>query len=219
MTCINAPTFPLTGKYCPVSGKIVAMPAATGIELLPIFRTDAQWAVLATLFVTRPGQEISISDLARSGELSNTAANREVERLVTAGLLTERRDGRNRLVAANLDHPAATGLRMLLALTTGPLHALADLYDIPGVDTVLIHGSWARRYHGEPGPFPHDIDAIAIGNDIDDIDARLAVQQINTDLGVDIHLEIVTPDAWANPEPGSVLAAIKTAPVEEVPHR
>lgn len=195
------------------------MPAHTGIELLPIFRTDAQWAVLATLFVTRPGQEISIADLARSGQLSTTAAQREVERLVTAGLLTERRDGRNRLVTANLDHPASTGLRMLLALTAGPLHALASLYELPGVDTVVIHGSWARRYHGEPGPFPHDIDAVAIGNGIDDIDARLVVQTINTDLGVDIHLEIVTPEQWAEPDASSVLVAIKDAPLQEVPQR
>ncbi len=195
------------------------MPARTGIELLPIFRTDAQWAVLATLFVAHPGHAISISDLARTGHLSTTATQREVERLVVAGLLTERRDGRNRLVTANLDHPAARGLRMLLALTTGPLHALAELYDVGGVETVLIHGSWARRYHGEPGPFPHDIDAIAIGTGIDDIDARLLVQQINTDLGVDIHLEIVTPDMWDNPDAASVLESIKTAPLQEVPHR
>jgi DNA-binding transcriptional ArsR family regulator len=194
------------------------MPTGTGIELLPIFRTDAQWAVLSTLFVTQPGSELPVAELARRGRVSKAAAQREVERLVTAGLLTERRDGRNRLVAANLDHPAARALRTLLALTAGPLHALTALYDIAGIDTVLIHGSWARRYHGEPGPFPHDIDAIAIGNDIDDIDARLAVQTINTDLGVDIHLEIVTPDAWADPEPGSVLAAIKIAPFQEVPH-
>ncbi len=218
MTC--TPTIhEITGRYHPLIGMIAPMPTGTGIELLPIFRTDAQWAVLCALFVTHPDAELSIADLARSGALSNAAAQREVERLVSAGLLTARRSGRNRLVAANLDHPAAVGLRMLLALTTGPLDALAGLYDIPGVDTVLIHGSWARRYHGEPGPFPHDIDAIAIGTDIDDIDARLAVQQINTDLGVDIHLEIVTPDAWENPEPGSVLAAIKDAPFQEVPHR
>ena len=212
-------TIPLIGLYTPVSGTIVGVPANTGIELLPIFRTDAQWAVLAALFVTHPGHELSIADLARIGELSNTAAQREVERLVVAGLLTERRAGRNRLVAANLEHPAAGALRMLLALTTGPLHALGRLYELPGVDTVIIHGSWARRYQGEPGPFPHDIDAIAIGTDIDEIDARLAVQQINTDLGVDIHLETVTPDQWAAPEPGSVLAAIKDAPSQTVPRR
>ena len=194
------------------------MPANTGIELLPIFRTDAQWAVLATLFVSHPGEELSIADLSRSGALSKTATQREVGRLVESGLLTEHRVGRNRLVAANLDHPASPGLRMILALTTGPLHALGALYDLPGVTTVVIHGSWARRYHGEPGPFPHDIDALAVGTGIDDVDARLAVQQINDDLGVDIHLEIVTPDRWDNPENGSVLAAIKTSPMQEVPH-
>lgn len=57
-------TSPLAGQYYPVSGKMVAMPARTGIELLPIFRTDAQWAVLATLTEVDGG---SVSDALAPG--------------------------------------------------------------------------------------------------------------------------------------------------------
>jgi hypothetical protein len=193
------------------------MPRGTGIELLPIFRTDAQWAVLTTLFVTQPGGELSIADLARSGGLSPTAAQREVQRLASAGLLAERHVGRSRLVSANLEHPAAVGLRMLLALTSGPLHALRELHDLAGVETVLIHGSWARRYHGESGPFPHDVDVLIVGTDVDEIDARLIAQRISADLDIAINTEVVSPRQWANPAPGSVLAAIREAPIQEVP--
>lgn len=34
---------------------------------------------------------------------------------------------------------------------------------LAGVDRALIFGSWARRYHREPGPLPQDIDLIVIG--------------------------------------------------------
>jgi hypothetical protein len=88
---------------------------------------------------------------------------------------------------------------MLLAQTTGPLLALSQLYEIAGVQQVLIHGSWARRYHGEPGPFPHDVDVVVIG-DADEIDVRLAVQEIDEALGVKINVEVVSPKRWAHPE-------------------
>lgn len=106
---------------------------------------------------------------------------------------------------------------MLLALTTGPLRGLAALYSVPGVDQVVIHGSWARRYQGEPGAFPRDIDVLAIGDGVDEVDVRLAAQQVGDELGVDIRVETIASIDWAEPPADSVLTAIKASPFEVVP--
>jgi predicted nucleotidyltransferase len=55
-------------------------------------------------------------------------------------------------------------LRGLLLKTIGPAPVLArELARLEAVDEAFIFGSWAARYHGEPGPAPHDIDLIVIG--------------------------------------------------------
>jgi hypothetical protein len=33
----------------------------------------------------------------------------------------------------------------------------------PGIESALIVGSWAARYHGEPGPPPGDVDLVVMG--------------------------------------------------------
>jgi hypothetical protein len=34
---------------------------------------------------------------------------------------------------------------------------------VPGLDAASIFGSWAARYHGQPGPPPNDLDVLVIG--------------------------------------------------------
>lgn len=59
--------------------------------------------------------------------------HREVVRLDESGLITSRPLGRNRLIRANMDHPAASALAELLKLTFGPRVGVgidrADVYD------------------------------------------------------------------------------------------
>ncbi len=68
--------------------------------LLPIFRSQHQAALLAWLYL-RPGEEVTLSDLARRVGVSPGVIHAEVERLVTAGLISDRVEGRNRLLQAN----------------------------------------------------------------------------------------------------------------------
>jgi DNA-binding transcriptional ArsR family regulator len=131
--------------------------------LAPIFRSQHQAQLLATLLL-RPESEYTITELARLVGIPLSTIHREVERLVRAGILRDRLVGRARLLSANMDSRLARPLAELLAVTYGPLAVVGDEFGtIDDVDLVLIYGSWAARYHGNPGPPPQDIDVLLVG--------------------------------------------------------
>lgn len=132
--------------------------------LLPIFRSQNQAALLAWLYL-RPGEEFTLSELARRLGVSAGALHAEVQRLVAAGLLKDRFEGRNRLLQANTDTRIARPLTELLSITYGPQPVIAEEFStIEGAEMVVIYGSWARRYAGEVGREPADIDVMVIGS-------------------------------------------------------
>lgn len=57
-----------------------------------------------------PDQEFSVSELAARVGVPLSTLHREVVRLDAAGLITSRTLGRNRMLRANSDHPAARPL-------------------------------------------------------------------------------------------------------------
>ena len=114
---------------------------------------------------------------------------------MTAGILTDRRVGRARLLRA-ADTPLARPLADLLLLGYGPKAAAERaLTDVPGIETAFIGGSWAARYQGDNGPFPHDIDVIVIGTPHRD-DVTDAVVEAMRTLGQDAQVIFRGPDAW-----------------------
>lgn len=131
--------------------------------LAPIFRSDTQMRLLGELACSPAGQEFDISDLARRIGAQYATVHREVERLLTLGILTEARVGRSRTIAWSDQPPYAAPLRQLLLQTYGPLPALRDVLDgHPWIDQVFVFGSWAQRYAGEPGPPPNDVDVLVV---------------------------------------------------------
>ncbi|WP_344098645.1 winged helix-turn-helix domain-containing protein [Myceligenerans crystallogenes] len=140
--------------------------------------------------------EISVSEVARRAEVLPAVAHREVSRLIEAGVLKDRRDGNNRLVSANTQHPLWSLMSQLVAETYGPVPVLRDLLrEIPGVDQAFIYGSWAVRRSGTAGPPPRDVDVLVVGQpsrgDVLDV-AEVAGQRLRTE--VNIHL--VSREAW-----------------------
>jgi hypothetical protein len=54
-------------------------------------------------------------------------------------------------------------LRQLVAYAAGVPHIVRDEYvDVAAIDEVFIHGSWAARFHGAPGPPPDDLDLVIV---------------------------------------------------------
>jgi DNA-binding transcriptional ArsR family regulator len=168
-----------------------------GPALLPVFRSQHQAELLMWLFL-HPGEEFSMSDLARRLEVPLPTLHREVVRLDEAGLLASRVLGRNRMIRANADHPAARPLAQLLEITFGPKVVVAEEFRIPGADEVMIFGSWAARYRGEAGAPPHDIDVLVIGT-VDRADLYEAADRAHARLGIEVNPVVRTRGQWDDP--------------------
>lgn len=184
--------------------------------LLPIFRSANQLKLLG-LVMTRSGETFSIAEIARRTSVPQQTVSREVERLRRAGLVRVRTEGRSRLVEAEDRSPYFPDLRALLLKAVGPADTLSDvLTKIPGVDEAFIFGSWARRYHGELGPPPNDLDALVVGDvDIDEIDAACA--SVGRRLGLQVNAVQATADEWASGSSAFLRGVRKSALVRVVP--
>lgn len=167
--------------------------------LLPIFRSQAQAEILTWLYL-HPRQVFSLTDLARRVGVSVPTVHREAERLVDSRLVTETTLGRNRMLGANMTHPAAEPLRRLLEVTFGPRQVVAEEFaDVAGADRVLIFGSWAARYAGETGRTPNDIDVMVIGASIDRADLYAAGDRAQQRLGIPVNPVMRTHQQWEDP--------------------
>lgn len=180
--------------------------------LLPILRSAAQLAVLTELF-TGAAPEHSIGALAARTGVPQATVSREVARLVAAGLLTDRQVGRTRLVRARVESPIHAELTALLLKVTGPPVVLGELLaEVPGVREAFVYGSWARRYHGEPGDEPADIDVLVVGDPASVREVRAVADAATERLGRDVTATVLTPEEWAGGTSGFV-RTVRGAPL------
>jgi DNA-binding transcriptional ArsR family regulator len=109
---------------------------SNGPPLLPILRSQNQARLLAELLLD-PSREASLSELGRRLSVPVSTLHLEVERLVNAGILAERTDGRNRLLRANTDSRLFAPLAELLSITYGPAAVITEEFgDLDGVRAV-----------------------------------------------------------------------------------
>jgi predicted nucleotidyltransferase len=161
--------------------------------LLPILRSQQQAELLA-LLLGDPELELSVTDLSARTGIPYASAHREVERAEAAGLLVSRRVGRSRLIRADTSSPYFVGLADVLTKAFGVPHVLASaLRGLPGVEQVLLFGSWAARFHGEDGPRPvGDIDVLVLG-DPDPDALYAALSGVETRLGRPVQVTVRSP--------------------------
>jgi hypothetical protein len=162
---------------------------------MPILRSQPQ-AELLTLLLLHPGTEYSITEVSEKLSIPLTTVQREVNRFLEIGLITERRAGRTREVSANPKSRYARPLTELLTLAFGPHIVIREEFaDIPATG-VAIYGSWAARYNGVPGPPPADVDVLVIGEpsrpDIYD-----AADRAEQRVGFPVNVTISSPRRWA----------------------
>jgi predicted nucleotidyltransferase len=182
--------------------------------LLPLLRSQVQGNLLALTYLN-PDTEFTLTEAAQRVGASVKAVHHEVNRLVDAGLLVDRKHGNNRLVRAVTDSLLSRPLTDLLAVTYGPLSVVTDaVRGIPGVEEAFIYGSWAARYDGEPGQVPRDVDVLIVGDaDPDELDeaARRAEQRLG---GREVSMRRIRPAAWrdrASNDP--FLASVRARPL------
>lgn len=168
-------------------------PALSGV-----LRSQLQGRLLAEVFLGN--DELGISDLARLLDAPVATVRREADRLVKAGVLADRSQGRNRMVRANRDSLAHGPLRELILVTFGPTHVIADEFQqVDGIGRLFIYGSWAARYLGEQGPEPGDVDVLIVGSpDRDEVfDASVRAEKR---LHREVNTTIVSLDRWSKAE-------------------
>lgn len=135
-----------------------------------------------------------------------------MERLTAAGLVQERRHGNLRLVKA-AETRLSKPLTELLALTYGPLAILPpELAVVDGVREAYLFGSWARRYSGEPGPPPGDVDVLVVGTaDLDDLYG--AARRAEKILLRAVNITRVLPERWDDtPQEDRFIADVRSKP-------
>ena len=145
------------------------------------------------------------------------ATAQEVGRLVTAGLLADRRSGNQRLVRRPEPSRIVTPLTDLLTATYGPLPVLAEeLADVDGLDHAYIYGSWAARHAGEPGGPPGDVDVLAIGApSLDNLDA--AAERATARLYRAVNIRRLSAEHWRTPPAtDTFIPAVKARPLVEI---
>lgn len=183
-----------------------------GPPLIPVFRSQHQAELLMWLYL-HPDTEYGVSDLAERLRVPLSTLHREVVRLDEAGLIVSRPLGRNRLIRASTDHPAAKALTQLLEVTFGPRVVIAEEFSIPGAKQVVIFGSWAARYGGEAGPPPHDIDVLVVGK-VDRADVYEAADRAALRLGIEVNPIVRSAKQWADPQDSLVKQIKATAHAE-----
>lgn len=190
---------------------------AAAPALLPVFRSLLQGELLA-LVLGDPQRQWTIDELAaRTGQPYQTVAT-EVRRLLDAGLFVATTIGRTKLVTAHGSNPYIPPLRQLVTMAFGPPSVIAEEFaTVAGIEAVHIYGSWAARYHGEPGPPPNDIDVLVIGRpDRDDV--HEAARRAEHRLGREVTVTHRTHAQWRAAADGFT-QSVRSGPLVEVPYR
>jgi len=181
--------------------------------LLAIFRSRLQGDILARVML-QP-DTLTVTDLAKQVQAPVATVHREVARLVEAGLLLTRPAGRSRLVSANEENPAMPALRELVLIAFGPKQVIAEEFGrLPGLKHLLIFGSWAARYAGEPGQIPADVDVLVVG-DVERSALYDAADRAQARLARAVNPTRVSDDAWRS-RTDPFLATLATRPMCDV---
>lgn len=163
--------------------------------LMPIFRSQ-HMAEIAAAVLLHPEREYSATDLARFLDLPVSTVHREVERLLSAGIFQARHAGRTKLLRVNGGNRATRSLTELLTVTLGPHVVIGEEFAaVPRAEIVLIFGSWAKRYHGQAGAAPNDVDVLIVG-DVDRADVYDAADNASRRLDMPVNPTVSSRTRW-----------------------
>jgi DNA-binding MarR family transcriptional regulator len=163
--------------------------------LSPILRSDTQGMILAQLFMN-PGDDFSISELARQANTSAPTAMREVERLLESQLVIQRTIGRARLIQVNTKHELHDAIRKIVAFSYGPAAVLpAALYGIEGLEQAFLYGNYAAYLKREQASESPEIDLLLVGY-VNRIEASNAAKRVEGYLDRSVNVKFVGSQEW-----------------------
>lgn len=182
---------------------------------LPLFRSEGQARLLTHIYLGYGRPDAPLAEVARDLGLDPGGVAREATRLEQAGLIRSTRVGRQRHVRANTDSPYYEPLRDLLARAYGPPRLIGcALARVKGIERALIYGSWAARFHGQPGSPPNDIDVLVVGDPERRALARIA-RELSQELGLEMEPHLASPADYERGASG-FLRTVKQGPLVEL---
>jgi len=159
-----------------------------------MLRSVTQGRILARVLAD-PEKEHNLTELAALVQSSMPTVQREVGRAERAGIVATRKVGPARLVRANVAHPLHGAFRQIILGTYGPPEVIAREFSGVDASAVLLIGSWAARYLGEPGRAPRDVDVLVVGSpDRDAVDD--AAERSERDIGLPVQATVRSRATW-----------------------
>lgn len=119
----------------------------------------ARRAILARTFVS-PDREYHLRELVRLTGLAPRSVQQEVEKLVAAGLLAERRSGNRRYLRGNAHHPLFRPVQEIVLKTEGMAEVLRQTLTGADVEWVVVYGSMAAG----SATAASDVDLLVVGD-------------------------------------------------------
>ena len=178
------------------------------MSALDFLMSQGMQRVLGPLLL-HPEQSYSLSDLIRAAGGGRGGTQKVVEALRSAGVVTDRRAGNQRLLQVNKAHPLYPELRSLGMKTFGVADRLRDALRplADRIETAFVFGSMARGTERASS----DIDLLVVGTvDLFEVGPYLAEAELA--LGRSIDLNLVSPDQWAAWQLNSVGSTISSGP-------
>jgi predicted nucleotidyltransferase len=84
----------------------------------------------------------------------------------------------------------------LLVYAGGIIPVLAEaLRNRDGVDEVFIFGSWAKRYRGELGAAPNDVDVAVVSSTLTRFDLASLRVEVEAESGLDVNIVVLDPNS------------------------
>jgi predicted nucleotidyltransferase len=149
----------------------------------------ARRAILARTYLD-PAREYHLRELVRRTGLAPRTVHQEVEKLVRADLLAERRDGNRRYLRANERHPLFRPVREIVLKTYGLADVLRAALGSEGIELALVFGSLAA---GAPTA-GSDVDLLVVGS----LGLREAVRRLGP--AQDTLGREIVPNVWTRAE-------------------
>lgn len=144
-------------------GRAGREPPAVRTGIASALFTTTQRRLLSLLF-GQPSRSFLASELIKLTGSGSGAVQRELERLVSSGLITVTRLGRQKHHRANPDSPVFQELRGLVRKTVGLAEPIREALEplLDRIKLALIYGSVAEGVDGADS----DIDLLVVGNDV-----------------------------------------------------
>ena len=174
--------------------------------------SDSQARLFSWLF-GQPERSYHLSELRRLSELGSASLQRELNRLVDAGLVLSERVGNLRHFQANPQSPVYAEMLALTRKTLGATPLLREALQpiATRLETAFIYGSVAKQTDTAQS----DIDLLLVGEDLSLSEILPLLLPLETQLGRKINPNCYTPSEYARrlAEPDSFVNRILAQPI------